>query len=276
MRTRREREGSFSVAWIGYTDFLMSMAILFYLLWLGTKGSGTAVVTGRVAPPSPGADMAQLRVVVEGLVDVKCDSEGRFKFVIDRIANPMPVPLQVFESSVVVMDTVVSLAPGKSTDVLLSTGSRATRIRTLSASALFKTGQWGLTQEGKDSLSAVANEYRPLLSGKRMLCICGHTDRQPWTAGPIDNWDLSTLRALSAARYLMREAGIEQRRIVVAGFGEWHPLADPDRKSPPAMRGEVLARNRRIEFRLLDSGEDLGARIGSSTSQPAPDPAAQR
>lgn len=272
MRTKRER-ADFSVAWIGYTDFLMSVAVLFFLMWLGSSDRAAAVVVGQVVATRPAVGGGAFRVVIQGLVDKTCESDGRFHFTVEGIANRMPVPLQIFYRGAVVMDTTVTIAPGESTAVRISTWSRDTRIRTLSASALFRTGQWDLTAEGQDSLRALANDYRPQLTGARMLYICGHTDKQAWSGGPIDNWDLSTFRAMAAARFIMREGGIEQRRIVVAGLGEWHPLPDSAPSGAPAKKAEQLARNRRIEFRLLESGEDLGARLDSSTIEATPGPA---
>jgi chemotaxis protein MotB len=175
----------------------------------------------------------------------------------------------VFDRGGVVTDTVVLVSPGETTEVWISAGSRLTRVHTLNASCLFETGKWDLTSEGRDSLRVLASEYRPSLTGTRMLYVCGHADKQPYSGGPIDNWDLSTLRALAAARFLMREGGIEQRRIVVAGFGEWQPLADPVPNAQTTQRAELLARNRRIEFRILESGEDLGGRLGSTSAKEA-------
>ena len=76
-----------------------------------------------------------------------------------------------------------------------------------------------------------------------VLQINGHTDNVPINT-PLfkDNWDLSVERALSVLRYLTL-AGVDQNRLVAAGFGEFQPIAPND--TP-----ENKARNRRIEVKI--------------------------
>ena len=57
------------------------------------------------------------------------------------------------------------------------------------------------------------------------------------------NWELSTARAASVARYLVRK-GIDPKRISIAGYGELKPIASND--TP-----EGRARNRRVEILIL-------------------------
>jgi chemotaxis protein MotB len=76
-----------------------------------------------------------------------------------------------------------------------------------------------------------------------ILRIDGHTDRRPISTAQFpSNWELSTARALSIVNYLVAK-GISPRRLVAAGFGEFHPL--DENETPQAYR-----RNRRIEIKL--------------------------
>ena len=78
-----------------------------------------------------------------------------------------------------------------------------------------------------------------------IMRVDGHTDKRPITGGPFkSNWDLSTARALSVVKYLISK-GVEPKRLVAAGFGEFDPIANGD--TPDAYR-----RNRRIEFKLTE------------------------
>ncbi len=76
-----------------------------------------------------------------------------------------------------------------------------------------------------------------------ILRIDGHTDRRPiHTERFPSNWELSTARAISLARELMR-SGVPATRLAPTGFAEFHPL--------DAGEGDAaLARNRRIELKL--------------------------
>ncbi len=79
-----------------------------------------------------------------------------------------------------------------------------------------------------------------------VLRVDGHTDARPLSgSGRLrNNWELSAARAISVVRYLV-DKGVDPKRLVAAGFGEFQPLEEGD--SP-----EALARNRRIELKLTE------------------------
>jgi len=76
-----------------------------------------------------------------------------------------------------------------------------------------------------------------------ILRVDGHTDNDPIsTARYPSNWELSTARAISVVKHLIK-AGLPANRLVAAGFGEFHPLDKRD--------DEISQRrNRRIELKL--------------------------
>ena len=76
-----------------------------------------------------------------------------------------------------------------------------------------------------------------------VLQVAGHTDNLPISTPRFkDNWDLSTERAISVVRYLVL-AGIEPKRLSVAGFGENQPV-------DTANSATARAKNRRIELKI--------------------------
>jgi len=78
----------------------------------------------------------------------------------------------------------------------------------------------------------------------RMVEIQGHTDSR----GKREyNIDLSERRARSVKRYLV-EAGVEASRLDSKGFG-------PDKPIAPNITGTGRARNRRVEFHIIDRAE---------------------
>src|SRR5436305_1868531 len=57
-----------------------------------------------------------------------------------------------------------------------------------------------------------------------VLRVDGHTDVRPITSPQFpSNWELSAARAISVVQYLVSR-GVQPRRLVAAGFGEYQPL----------------------------------------------------
>lgn len=109
---------------------------------------------------------------------------------------------------------------------------------------LFETGSAEIMPRGKRVLDAVA---AALASGDETIRIEGHADTVP--IGPrlkekyYSNWELSTGRASSVARYFADKHGIEPTRMEAAGYSKYRPIAPNDTE-------ENRQRNRRVEIRL--------------------------
>ncbi|HTV16363.1 MAG TPA: OmpA family protein [Acidobacteriaceae bacterium] len=59
------------------------------------------------------------------------------------------------------------------------------------------------------------------------LRVEGHSDDQPiHNAAFRSNWELSTERAMTVLELLVGEAGFNPQKISVAGYGQYHPIAD--------------------------------------------------
>ena len=78
-----------------------------------------------------------------------------------------------------------------------------------------------------------------------MLRVEGHTDNEPiHTAQYRSNWELSTARAAAIAEVLLRESDVPPANFAIAGYAEFHPIAD---NSTEAGR----ATNRRVDIVLI-------------------------
>ncbi len=116
---------------------------------------------------------------------------------------------------------------------------------------LFDSGQEDINPEGRQELDKLADAIQEL-SGQIpdeinwVLRVDGHTDARPLsgTGRLRNNWELSAARAISVVRYLI-ERGVDPKRLVAAGFGEFQPLEEGE--TPDA-----LAKNRRIELKLTE------------------------
>jgi chemotaxis protein MotB len=80
-----------------------------------------------------------------------------------------------------------------------------------------------------------------------ILQIDGHTDNLPVKQGQnyIDNWELSTKRALSVLRFLIKQ-GIKPSRLSASGYGSFQPIDNKNNKL-------ARMRNRRIEMKITQS-----------------------
>jgi len=59
------------------------------------------------------------------------------------------------------------------------------------------------------------------------LRVEGHSDDQPiHTAQFRSNWELSTARAMAVLLLLVNDSGIDPKRVSVAGYGQYRPVAD--------------------------------------------------
>lgn len=112
---------------------------------------------------------------------------------------------------------------------------------------LFASGSAELNPMGEQSLAQIAaaiidvsKEIPPDIDW--VIRVDGHTDSIPIRSGYASNWELSAARAISVVKFFIR-AGVPPKRLVAAGFGEFHPI---DRGRSAA----ALARNRRIELKM--------------------------
>lgn len=75
----------------------------------------------------------------------------------------------------------------------------------------------------------------------------GYTDSVPVSNPQYkSNWDLSALRASNVAQIIIKDSGIDPKRISVVGYGEYRPKADNQTK-------EGRLENRRVDILILNS-----------------------
>lgn len=110
---------------------------------------------------------------------------------------------------------------------------------------LFPTASATLEAKGEEKLKQLAQTLKDIAAKmpkglEWVLRVDGHTDKRPIHTNEFkSNWDLSTARALSVVKFLIKE-GIPSEHLAAAGFGEFHPIE----------KGNDEPRNRRIELKL--------------------------
>jgi chemotaxis protein MotB len=120
--------------------------------------------------------------------------------------------------------------------------SREGIVISLAGNLLFDSGKSDLKPRGMTLLDTLAERLRTMPNEIR---VEGHTDNIA-IATPLypSNWELSSARATTVARYLTEHDEIAPNRLSAAGFGEFHPVAPNDTR-------EGRARNRRVDLVVL-------------------------
>ncbi len=132
---------------------------------------------------------------------------------------------------------------------------------------LFPSGEAALSEKGQEVLSRIG-----AILGKvedKQIQVSGHTDDSPiinqLKSTYPSNWELSASRAVNVVRFLAEKGGVPAKRLVAAGYGEFHPIAT---NANPTGR----ARNRRIEILLtpaLDAKAAAMAEAAPAAARPA-------
>lgn len=114
----------------------------------------------------------------------------------------------------------------------------------LAGKVLFKSGHYEVRPAGKTLLKKIAGVLK---DEDAVLRIDGHTDnvrvKYAKRRGIKDNRHLSAMRAYSVIKVL-RQSGVDPRRLFLSGYGEYWPVADNDTK-------EGRQKNRRVDIVVL-------------------------
>ncbi len=119
---------------------------------------------------------------------------------------------------------------------------------TLPASVFFNSGEATLKKKAKSSLAKVCNAIKNDFPNGTIR-VEGHTDSDPIKKTRsiyASNWELSAKRAASVLHFLVGKCGLDTKRLYIAGFGEYQPIANNNTK-----KGKK--QNRRVEIVILAS-----------------------
>ncbi|MEM7181326.1 MAG: OmpA family protein [Spirochaetota bacterium] len=104
----------------------------------------------------------------------------------------------------------------------------------------FSSGSTVLKSSAKPALKKIVSILAKY--PQNLIYVEGHTDNIPMRSIRIkDNWQLSTERALSVLRYILKQKVIKPERISASGYGEFKPIAPND-------TSENRALNRRVDL----------------------------
>jgi chemotaxis protein MotB len=118
----------------------------------------------------------------------------------------------------------------------------------LPAEVLFPSGSAELSEAGQLSVLEVGIILKGF-TGRRFMVV-GHTDDLPIKSTIYkDNWELSTGRATTVTKFLVK-AGMDPKAVIAAGHGEFDPIASNKSK-------DGREKNRRIEIVLMPDIAEL-------------------
>lgn len=123
-----------------------------------------------------------------------------------------------------------------------------TGISKLDSDVLFDSGDAALKPGADRVLNEIAEIFTAPEGRELKLMVVGHADSQGIKGQELrnrypSNWHLSAGRALTVADWL-RQSGIPENRMGVAGFGQFQPIASND-------SDDTRSRNRRVEIYVL-------------------------
>jgi chemotaxis protein MotB len=108
----------------------------------------------------------------------------------------------------------------------------------------FDSGEARLMPGAADKIKRIA---AVLMQYGLDMRVEGHSDNVPiHNAAFNSNWDLSTARAMAVAMMLVNESGVDPKRMSIAGYGEYHPVASND--TPEGRRA-----NRRVDIVIVSA-----------------------
>lgn len=262
-----------SSVWIGYSDFLTTLVILFFVLAvvfaMKSGGARPALLTGQVTSFEEGGPVGDCTVLAgagtAGGRKQPTDEEGRFALQFSSFWRAVEMEVRADCTGYDPLDTLVRIIPGDTVDLQLEltpvSDDGTITVESLPASLLFETASYTFRDSAAvDTIRQLGLRWKEALGRGEVVAIQGHTDDQPFQPDEtMTNWILSGARAARAAEVLTEPrygVGLDECRVVVMGFGRTRPKREVrpgDSRSEREAKREV---NRRIEFRHL-RGADL-------------------
>ena len=109
----------------------------------------------------------------------------------------------------------------------------------LNAKLLFVSASAEPNQQAREIFTDLAAVLQPHTNA---IAIAGHTDNVPINNGKyVDNWELSSARAVSIVNLLARD-GVSPERLSAVGYGEYRPIADNSSEQGRAENRRVVVR----------------------------------
>ena len=158
-----------------------------------------------------------------------------------------------------------NIKEGKMEDVEAAITDRGLVITLRNINIFFPSGSAQLTAEAKKTVGSIGAMVKKKFNN-HLIKIEGHTDNLPVNSTTYpSNWELSSARSASVARFLIAQYNIKPNLFTVIGYGDTKPI---DTNSTPEGRNK----NRRIEIVILKNQYAKYEPGGSETISPTNNP----
>lgn len=178
-------------------------------------------------------ERAQLKTQIQGLKSSLDSAHGELTAASAKMSDtdtPMPAAKETVEK-IPELDNVGVSYGMRDGNMVLSIPSSIT----------FASGQSTLSKDGEKALAQVAATLKKKYPNAK-YSIEGHTDSDPIKKSKFtSNRELSVMRAMAVLTYLVEECRVSDKQCVVAGHGEYTPVAAND-------NDKDKAKNRRVEI----------------------------
>jgi outer membrane protein OmpA-like peptidoglycan-associated protein len=267
------RQSDETTVWIGYADFLTTIAVLFFILAVAMAGKipnlRPGYVRGEVSDSASGRPLSGCSAVVGSRRLTATPRDGRFVMRVDSILRQARVDVTVECAGYEPFTRFLRVAAGDPTRVVVRVRPVTRTVWetiTLDGDALFDPLQFRLKPEGLALIVNSGHRLKQDLQPGQTIVVQGHTDDLPIVSAPKDNWMLSGERAAAAALVLTDPrygVGIPECQVTIMGFGPSRPRLAVQRGDSRAELARKRALNRRLEFRRLSGTDLIGGKCAS-------------
>ncbi|MGH7128592.1 MAG: hypothetical protein ACREIV_08475, partial [Planctomycetaceae bacterium] len=180
--------------WIGYSDFLTTLAIVFFVMAVAfaqTLANGTAHLAGIVDATGPGTPVAECLVQLGPGRQARTTADGRFDFSVEGLSGKLDFYVDVTCAGYGQRRDSVALHPGDTTALnvvlrpggVVQPGEDVIVIRTMEGDAAFERNDFRLTAAGIEQIREIGLQYVAHRRPADLLVIQGHTDDMAFPLG---------------------------------------------------------------------------------------------
>lgn len=220
---QNSKKNMWAIAW---SDLMMTMFIFFVVLYVYPVGRPNLLFGPGSGSPK------KLETSSHDILNF--NQEKMPSEIFDQVQ-------QMIHDEFVAADASVTLVSDKAVKIVIA------------GEFLFDTGQAELKNRAKERLGQIAGILKQNSYG---INVVGHTDSVPNRSEKYPtNWELSTARACTVARYLIESEGVPENRFFVSGYS-WHRPVSPNNNR------FNRAINRRVEIILIKESPSMISDIG--------------
>lgn len=246
-----EKESGGAPAWMATFADMMSLLLTFFVLLLSfatmdiikfkdALGSVQSALSAIMPSNSGFLDSGNTPIPLETLQPVPQQTQGELKDHYKTIKEK----LEKYTAEKGLQDDI---------DIRITERGVVVRVK---GALFFNAGKAKLKKEAFPFLNATIHILKEF---PYHMAVEGHTDNIPIHNSLFkSNWELSSMRAVSALQYIVDKGRIDQKRISLAGFADTRPIVQNNSR-------KNRAKNRRIEFVYYKEDKKKGGYLNTAS-----------